>query len=111
MEWISVKEISRLPSSAMDLPYSLLFHTLDGVGVGWIWRYEEEWVIEQAEEEYQDKYICTFNFIKNKLDGNNILDIDEIFGEPEHDVFEHSPHFPNIGTVTHWMPLPKPPKK
>lgn len=103
MEWIDVKaEIPPVDETGMrEKPYVLAFHTVHGVGVAWFWQFKDDGIAEQIEEEFGDKYICSCHFIKNVVDGNFCID-----DEGDIDIFEHSPHFPNLGTVTHWMPLP-----
>jgi hypothetical protein len=105
MEWISVKE--QLPpvdeTGMRKHSYLLAYHSIFGTGVGWFYILDE-WLAEQLSEEYGDKYLCSCQFIKNYLDGNYCID-----EEREIDIFEHSPHFFNLGTVTHWMPLPEKP--
>lgn len=83
--------------------FVIAYHTIHGIGVAWIWKFDEG-TIEELEEDFKDKYICSYEFIKPEKDGNFCIDNDE----PD-DVFEHSPHFKNLGTLTHWMPFPKPP--
>ena len=101
MDWISVKD--RLPEDENKM--NLLYHTVFGIGFGWIYTLEPE-IMEEDEESLNDKYICTVHFVKNKLDGNYCIDDEEGI-----DVYERSPHFWNLGTVTRWMPLPEPPKE
>lgn len=103
-EWISVKD--RLPpcDGNRDLPYVLAYHTIYEVGVAWFWQLDGS-LVEDMEEDTGDKYLCSGHFIKNILDGNYCIDDDD-----DIDIFENSPHFRNLGTITHWMPLPKPPK-
>lgn len=108
MEWISVKD--RLPHTIDNgdrtPEYVLAYHTIYGVGVAWFWVFEEnEYPRIELEEDFKDKYICSCQFIKNKVDGDCCID-----AEDDIDIFEHSPHFYNLGTVSYWMPLPKPPK-
>jgi len=104
-EWISVKE--KLPPWIRNErdEFVIAYHTIYGVGVCWFWKYEED-TISELEEDFKDKYICSCHFIKSKLDENYSIDEDN----DDLDVFENSPHFINLGTVTHWMPLPEPPK-
>ena len=75
-----------------------------GMGYGEPSNLPQEKVHHELEEEYGDKYIGSCSFIKSQEDGNY-----EIASEEEIDIFEHSPHFRNLGTVTHWMPLPADP--
>lgn len=103
MEWISIKEQTPPCCGNGTLSYVLAYHTVFGVGVAWFWKLDEG-VIEEAEEDFKDKYICTAEFIKDKNDGNWSIDT-----EQDIDIFENSPHFHNLGTITHWMPLPKEP--
>ena len=105
MEWISVKD--KLPpcDGNNQLSFSLAYHSIYGVGVAWF-HVLDEGQIEELEEDFHDKYLCTAHFISNRLDGNYCIDNEEgIY------IFENSPHFRNLGTVTHWMPLPEPPKE
>lgn len=106
MEWVSVKD--RVPPSSIDNKQSfvLAHHTVYGVGVAWFWQFEDgDGIKEELEESFKDKYICSCQFIKSKLDANSCID-----DERDIDIFEHSPEFKNLGTVTHWMPLPEAPK-
>lgn len=98
MEWISVKD--RLPESK---EFVLAYNHIHGVGVAFFHVFHES-LRKELEDEFKDKYICTCHFIKSKLDGNRCID-----DENDIDIFEHSPHFYNLGTITHWMPLPEPP--
>lgn len=109
MEWISVKDGLPCNVEARDCErdFVLAYHTIFGVGVAWFWVFEEEeWPRTELEEDFKDRYICSCQFIKSRPDGNYCID-----EEDDIDIFEHSPHFFNLGTVTHWMPLPKPPKE
>lgn len=112
MKWISVKDELPPYQTAVDDPQTplvLLYHTVGGVGFGHIYVLDEG-EIEQLQEEFNDKYICSFYFISSKLDGNYCLDIlGGTDGWNDEDVFEKSPHDPSIGTITHWMYLPKSP--
>ena len=107
-EWISVKD--RLPpcDSNMQHSFCLALHSIHGVGVAWFWNFRENhddtWPVDELEEDFKDKYICSCDFIINKIDGNHCIDTEE-----DINIFEHSPHFRNLGSVTHWMPLPDPP--
>lgn len=106
MEWINIKEKLPPNDAHRTIPYVLALHSRHGVGVAWFWRYDEgDGIIEELEEESMDKYICSAHFIKPELDGNYCID-----DEDNIDIFENSPHFKNLGTITHWMPLPKHPK-
>lgn len=101
MEWISVKE--NLPKGDGMV---ILLHTVYGVGFGNIYLLDKD-NIQIIEEEMRDKYICSFYFVKSVLDGNHQLDIlGGVDGYNDEDVFENSPHFKNLGTITHWMSLP-----
>jgi hypothetical protein len=104
MKWISVK--NKLPPCRGDNKQSfvLAYHTIYGIGVAWFWILED--FREEFEEDFKDKYLCSCQFIKNIPDGNYCIDDDS-----DIDIFERSPHFKNLGTVTHWMPLPQPPKE
>lgn len=115
MKWISVKK--KLPQRTKVYPgdeqqsLMLLNHTTRGVGFGNIFVLEED-DIEELEKEFKDKYICSFYFIETKLDGNFCLEIiGGTDGYNDEDVFEHSPHFSNLGTITHWMSLPAAPEE
>jgi hypothetical protein len=106
MEWINIKK--QLPPLEEDQgraekEFILAFHTIHGIGVAWFWRFDED-EIERLEEEFGDKYVCSAEFIMNKTDGNYC-----IASEDDIDIFMHSPHFYNLGTITHWMLLPQPP--
>lgn len=100
MEWIDIKK--KLPpyDNNGNGEYCLAFHTRYGVGVAWFNKFEDG-EKEEMEEDFDDEYICSCHFIKNKLDGNDCID-----DETDIDIFMRSPHFTNLGTVTHWMPLP-----
>lgn len=103
MEWISVK--NKLPDTIenQERAFVLAYHTIYGVGVAWFWIFSEgEGIREELEEDFKDKYICSCHFIKNKVDGNHCID-----SEDDIDIFENSPHFSNLGTITHWMSLPE----
>ena len=104
-EWISVKD--RMPPLYNNErgSYVLAYHTIHGIGVAWFWNYGDDGHVEEMEEDFQDKYLCSCWFILNKQDGNYCIS-----DETDIDIFEHSPHFKNLGSVTHWMPLPKPPR-
>lgn len=103
MKWISVKEVPLPSCKENEEEFVLAYHTIYGIGVAWFFVLESERSL--LEEEFEDKYICSCQFIKNSLDGNRCID-----DEDDIDIFEHSPHFSNLGTVTHWMPLPHPPE-
>jgi Protein of unknown function (DUF551) len=100
--WINIKD--KLPPCRLDNTheYVLAYHTLYGVGVAWFWILED--IREELEEDFNDKYFCSCQFIKNKPDGNYCIDDDS-----DIDIFERV-HFSNLGVVTHWMPLPKMPE-
>lgn len=85
--------------------YVLAYHTIYGIGVAWFWKFKNDGIDEQLEEDFKDKYLGSCGFIKNVMDGNFLVDVEE-----DIDIFEHSPHFHNLGTVTHWMPLPAVPE-
>lgn len=103
MEWISVKD--QIPVTKYEQEsFVLAYHTVHGIGVAWFWIFDED-NISMLEEDFNDKYICSCQFIINKLDGNYCIE-----DENDIDIFIHSPHFKNLGTVTHWMPLPELPK-
>ena len=108
MDWINVKD--ELPSMVClrnvdpQPCFVLAYHTTFGVGVAWFYDLSRDNGHHELEEEYGDKYIGSCSFIKSQEDGNY-----EIASEEEIDIFEHSPHFRNLGTVTHWMPLPADP--
>jgi len=103
-KWISIKERLPLYQGSREHSFVLAFHTVYGVGVAWFWVLED--FREELEEEFKDKYLCSCQFIKKKPDGNYCIDDDD-----DIDIFVNSPHFRNLGTITHWMPLPKPPDK
>ena len=105
-EWIDIR-IKKPPRCAnYTIPYVLAYHSIYGIGVAWFWDFEEDKdQREMLEEEFKDKYICSARFIKNKVDGNYGIDDEDFI-----DIFEHSPHFFNLGTITHWQPLPPSPK-
>lgn len=101
MKWIRIKDQIPPCDSNDNIPYVLAYHVIHGIGVAWFWKFTDKGIVEELEEQYCDKYICSCQFIFNTLDGNNLIrDEDDI------DIFENSPHFYNLGTVTHWMPLP-----
>lgn len=104
-EWISLKK--RLPPCDADgrIPFVLAFHTVHGVGVAWFWVFKDDGLREELEEDFKDKYICSAQFIFNKKDGNYCIKT-----EDDIDIFEHSPHFKNLGTISHWAKLPETPK-
>jgi len=99
--WISIKEILP-PHDEVRSAFVLASHTIYGVGVAWFWVSHDDFV-EELERSFRDKYLCSCQFIMNMLDDDFGID-----SEDDIDVFEHSPHFRNLGTVTHWMPLPQP---
>ena len=106
MNWISVKE--KLPPMSWDEreEYVLAFHSIHGVGVAWFCKLEGD-IVEEMEEDLRDKYLCSFQFLKNRLDADYQVDsVDTYSSDADTDIFERSPHFPNLGTVTHWMELP-----
>jgi hypothetical protein len=103
MEWISVKNEFPPFSSNGKYPFVLAYHTIYGIGVAWFWILED--MREELEDDFKDKYLCSCQFIKNIPDGNYSIDDDD-----DIDIFMKSPHFKNLGTVTHWQPLPSPPK-
>lgn len=97
--WIEIK--NQLPPCGTDNFY-IAYHTVYGVGVAMFWRFaEDDGIIEELEEDYEDKYLCSCDFLKRSLDGNYSYDKEE-----DIDIFENSPHFRNLGTVTHWMDFP-----
>lgn len=106
MEWISIKD--RLPEcdGNNELPFVMAYHTIYGIGVAWFWKFDCEGGVEELEEKFHDKYICSAEFIFSKKDGNYCIQ-----NEQDIDIFENSPHFYNLGTITHWMPLPQPPRE
>lgn len=103
-EWISIKD--KIPPCRVDReqPYVLAYHTIYGVGVAWFWVFDDD-TKNELEEDFNSKYLCSCEFIKTIPDGN-------YFPETDHDVdiFENLICFSNLGTVTHWMELPSPPK-
>lgn len=106
-EWISVKDQMPpfLECHNSHTSYLLAYHTVFGVGVAWFWKFKYgDGIKEELEEDFKDRYLCSCHFIKNKTDGNDLID-----DERDIDIFEHSPDFINLGTVTHWMPLPEAP--
>lgn len=106
-EWIDIKDkFPEFRKEPWDHSYVLAYHTIHGVGVAWFWRFEDDGIKEELEEDFKDKYLCSCQFIKNKPDGNACIDDDD-----DIDIFQNSPYFTNLGTVTHWMPLPKSPKE
>jgi hypothetical protein len=103
--WISIKEKTPPTSIEKELPFVIALHSVYGVGVAWFWKFQDgDGIKEELEEEFEDKYLCSCHFIKNTVDGNDCID-----EEDDIDIFENDPHFPNLGTVTHWMPLPDAP--
>lgn len=105
MNWMDIKNF--LPPleerGICEKEFILAFHTIHGIGVAWFWKFDEG-MIEILEEDFHDKYLCSCQFIKNKLDGNWSID-----DEDKIDIFLNSPHFWNLGTVSHWMNLPAKP--
>lgn len=103
-DWISIKREPPICDLGEEhKTYTLAYHTIFGVGVAWFYKLDEGFV-EEMENDFKDKYIISCRFVKNKLDGNYGID-----DEDEIDIFQLSPHFSNLGTVTHWMQLPNPP--
>lgn len=105
MDWINVfKKLPNLDKQDWDIEPVLAYHNIYGIGIGFFYK-TDEGLIEEIEEDYNTKYLCSVDFIKNKLDGNMMPEIDD-----RCDILKDGFYFPNLGTVTHWMPLPKPPK-
>ena len=104
MEWIDVKKTLPPCCGNRTLPYVLAYHTVHRVGVAWFWKFEDDGIVEELEEEFEDNYICSCHFIFNMVSGNYGIQY-----EDDIDIFARSPHFFNLGTVTHWMPLPSQP--
>jgi hypothetical protein len=100
--WISIEEKIPPYKDHGHYPYVLAYHTIFEVGVAWFWVDEE--AREELEEGFLSKYLCSCHFIKNIQDDNYCIDYDD-----EIDIFEGNVHFKNLGTITHWMPLPSPP--
>jgi len=100
MQWISLKDEIPLLHGNGNLEFCLAYHSVYGVGVAWFWKFNNE----ELQNDPEGNYLCSCQFIKNKLDGNYLIE-----DEYDIDIFENSPFFHNLGTVTHWMPLPEPP--
>lgn len=107
MNWTNIRDflppLQEEGQSMCEQEFILAFHTTHGVGVAWFWKFDQD-MIEKLEEECHDKYLCSCQFIKNKLNGDWIID-----DEDGIDIFLSSPHFWNLGTVSHWMNLPETP--
>lgn len=104
MKWISLKDKLPPNSDHYDIPFVLAYHTVFGCGVAWFYT-AEDGQKEMLEEDYGSKYIISCHFIKNKYDGNHSIDDEDFI-----DIFEDSPRFLNLGTVTHWCEFPEQPK-
>ncbi len=103
-EWIDIKKELPPCDGNKELSFAIAYHSIYGVGVAWF-HILDKGCVEEMEEDFEDTYICSAHFIKNTVDGNYCIDDEE-----EIDIFENSPHFKNLGTITHWMPLPEPPR-
>ncbi len=103
MTWISIKDRKPPCDGNHKLPFNPAYHSVHGFGVAWFFEVED-YEKEDLEESFQDKYICSCHFIKNKTDGNCCIDDEE-----DIDILENSPYFSNLGTVTHWMEIPEKP--
>lgn len=106
MNWISIE--AQLPpfhdeGSGQQKSYVLAVHSIYGVGVAWFYQLEHHQIEEELSAIPGNIYYCSCQFIKNELDGNYSID-----DESNIDIFK-KPLFSNLGTVTHWMPLPEPP--
>jgi len=82
--------------------FVLAFHSEYGVGVAWFYRLDEG-CIQEMEEATEHRYLCSASFVKNKTDGDYLVDL-----EDDIDIFDCGALF-GEGTVTHWMSLPSPP--
>ena len=108
MEWIRVK--NKLPPMKdhiedRDNPV-LAYHTVHGVGFGlfFIWPNDELYLIEEEYKKFNCKYLYSAEFIFSSFDGNYCPQ-----SEDDIDIFDDSPHFRNLGTISHWAEFPKPP--
>lgn len=108
MNWINIKE--KIPPLSKDMydkdKAVLAFHTIHGIGFALFFIGDENEVSLIKEEYDQSDYICSADFIFNHYDGNW-----EPRSETDIDIFDDSPHFTNLGTISHWMPLPEVPLK
>jgi hypothetical protein len=104
MNWNKVSEKIPPCNGNNELPFLMAYHSIYGVGVAWF-HILDAGSVEELEEEYHDKYLCSAHFVKNRLNGNYCIDDDD-----EIDIFQNSPEFINLGTITHWANVPKPPK-
>lgn len=104
MKWISVKKTLPPTDAMWRVPYVLAFHSVFGVGVANFWVLYHDGM-KSYEKTFNDKYICSFCFIKPLKE----YVPDDAVDFHEDDIFEKGPHFKNLGTITHWMPLPETP--
>lgn len=104
--WIRIKDRPP-PYDGIKKSFVLAYHTIHGIGVAWFWQFtDDDGIKEELEKDNGDTYLCSCQFIKNEADTDFEIDC-----EYSIDIFERSPHYKNVGTVTHWMPLPEPPIK
>jgi len=107
MEWIDIKnQLPILNEGNFSDPFVLVLHSVHGLGLAQFFRISCDGLIEELEEDYQSKYVCSVNMIIARLDGNGFAETDN-----DINIFESGAHFKNLGTITHWMPLPKIPLK
>ncbi len=102
--WNDIKKVLPPLCGNGEKDFVLAYHSRWGIGVAWFWG-DEEGLKEEGDEYLDNKYLCTFQFIKRKPGRYSEIDVEEYT-----DIFEGSSPFPNEGTITHWMPLPKMPE-
>lgn len=108
MEWIRVKDkLPPMSETIHDEKKSVLaYHTVHGVGFGlfFIWPDDELFIIEEEYKEFNCKYLCSAEFIYSSFDGNHFPKY-----EDDIDIFDDSPHYRNLGTISHWCEIPPAP--
>lgn len=102
-EWIKITDKIPPCDDDNELPYCLAYHTIYGVGVAWFYVHNEGYVSD-IEEDFKDKYLCSCEFVKSKKDADWSIDSDN-----DIDIMYKGDILGNLGTVTHWMPLPENP--
>jgi hypothetical protein len=103
MNWKRVKEtLPPLSETTSDKEKPLLaHHTIHEIGFALFFMLEEDDLAMIKKDYPNRKYICSADFIFNHFDGNMFVET-----ESNIDIFDDSPDFINLGTITHWMELP-----
>ena len=103
MNWISIKDQPPTVDNNCNTPFVLAYHTVFGIGTGWFHK-ANDYEIEEWKEEGLNDYIISCDFVHSIPGDGGLPELEECI-----DIFISSPDFKNLGTVTHWMPLPEPP--